>query len=675
MKKRFYTRLVVSLVFCLSHLISSAQFKVVGYMPTWVNFNSQVEAIDWSKYTHVNISFGNPKASGAIDEGLSITQLQTLVTKVHASEGKILISIGGANAPDYTNYLTSENRADFVQQWVDYVEFYKLDGVDVDLEGGDVPEFYTEFVQDLSAALKPKGKLVTAALGTWFSNRISDEALAEFDWVNIMAYDETGSWNPNNPGQHSSMEKAEKDLQFWKNRGLTKDKVVLGVPFYGYDFDNNGVGKTYRDIVAANDGAENFDQVGELYYNGQPTIRKKTELAIEEAAGVMIWEITQDVDTNDSRSLLTAIYNTINNNISEPVVEITSPEENQIFPLNDVISLKATAEDTLTPVSNVSFYANGTLIFKDNAAPYVYNWTPTAAKNYTLSAVATNEDGYSSVAELAISVRAPQGPYKSTLTIPGVIQAENYDVGGQDSSYSDIDIINQGGQYRTDAVDIENTNDGGPGSINVGWIETGEWLEYSVSVDSTTTYRLDTRIASESGGGEFHIELNSTDVTGSITVSSTGGWQDWTTLRTEDIELTAGDYILRFAVDKGGFNLNHFAFYLANVDCNGDLDGEASLDVCGICSGGETGITPSTSDLDCVIGLINKQEYTFEVYPNPSSNNIHIESEQAISEWVLSDPLGTTILKGNSVDINIESLVDGIYILMVDGKSKKIEKY
>ena len=644
-------------------------------MPTWGNFNSQMNAIDWSKYTHVNISFANPKTSGSIDEGLSITQMNTLLTKVHETEGKILISIGGANAPDYTDYLTNENRAAFVQQWVDYIEYYNLDGIDVDLEGSNVPTNYTEFVQDLGAALKPKDKLVTAALGTWFSNRISDEALAVFDWVNIMSYDETGSWAPQNPGQHSSYQKAVNDLQFWTARGLSKDQVVLGVPFYGYNFDNNGAYTTYKSIVNSNSGAENFDQIGQLYYNGQPTMKAKTELAIEKAAGIMIWEITQYADTNDSRSLLKTIHNTIDHKISIPVVAFTSPTANAIYTNNVSIPLTADASDTASTLVEVSFYANGSLLFKDQTAPYEYIWNTSIANEYTLSAVATNENGYSGVAEVTISIREPQGPYNDTLHIPGIIEAENYDLGGADSAYNDQEKMNQGNSYRSDAVDIESTTDGGNNSYNVGWIETGEWLEYTITIDSTTTYRLDTRIASNTGGGEFKLELNGLDITGLISVGSTGGWQTWETISTDAISLTSGNYVLRFYANKGGFNLNHFGFYYEGVDCNGDLDGTASLDVCGICSGGETGITPSTSDLDCVIGLNDKQEYTFEVYPNPSSSQLHIASEKSLIEWALTDLLGTILRTGNSSKIDISTLADGIYILMVDGKSKKIEKY
>ena len=56
-------------------------------------------------------------------------------------------------------------------------------------------------------------------------------------------------------------------------------------------------------------GAENSDQVDEIYYNGIDTMVKKVQLAKDsETSGIMIWEITQDVDSNDDRSLLKAIY-------------------------------------------------------------------------------------------------------------------------------------------------------------------------------------------------------------------------------------------------------------------------------------------------------------------------------------------------------------------------------
>lgn len=665
---------LICFLFCFIHFALHAQFKVVGYMPTWSNFNTQVNTIDWSKFTHVNISFANPNASGVFDEGLTDTQMETFVTKVHDAEGKILISIGGAVAPDYTNFLTTTNRAAFVQSLVDYITKYNLDGVDVDLEGSNVPANYGVFVQDLGAALQPKGKLVTAALGYWFSNKISDAALNVFDWINLMAYDETGSWAPQNPGQHSSYEKAEFDIDHWTGRGISKDKLVLGVPFYGYNFDNKGKSTAYNTIVTTNTGAENFDQVGQLFYNGQPTMKQKTELAIDECSGIMIWEITQDVPVTDKRSLLQTIHNTIDNNISGPTVSFITPLPKSSYLEGDSILLQAEAIDTNGTVKSVDYYANGKLLGSTTESPWEFNWTNGAVGSYSLTAVATDNDDYSTVTTIQVDIRVPQAAFNGPHTIPGTIQTEDYDLGGGDSAFYDLTKINSGSKYRQDAVDIESTIDGGNGSFNVGWIDSGEWLEYTVNVTKTDNYHLDTRVASSAGGGIFKLQLDGADLTNNITVTSTGGWQKWATISTNNIQLTEGDHIIRIVFTKGGFNFNHFAFFPMGVDCNGDLNGTASLDACGICAGGETEITPSTSELDCVIGLTDNVSQPFSLYPNPTTGLINIQHQNNFSSWVLTDIMGTSLLTGSSEKLDISHVSNGLYLLMIDGKTYRITK-
>jgi GH18 family chitinase len=88
-----------------------------------------------------------------------------------------------------------------------------------------------------------------------------------------------------------------------KERGLPPHKAVLGLPFYGKPRKENL--SHYKDLLAA--GADPMaDEFDSVYYNGIATIRKKTELAKQQGlGGVMIWEISQDV--NDDRSLLKAI--------------------------------------------------------------------------------------------------------------------------------------------------------------------------------------------------------------------------------------------------------------------------------------------------------------------------------------------------------------------------------
>src|SRR3569833_1896450 len=102
--------------------------------------------------------------------------------------------------------------------------------------------------------------------------------------------------------------------------------------------------------------------------------------------------------------------------------------------------------------------------------------------------------------------------------IPGAIENENYDLGGEGVAYHDADVANQGGQYRTDGVDIEPCTDTG-GGYNVGWTNAGEYLKYTVNVSTAGTYNVAFRVASGASGGSFHLENSSgTNLTGAVNV-------------------------------------------------------------------------------------------------------------------------------------------------------------
>jgi hypothetical protein len=76
---------------------------------------------------------------------------------------------------------------------------------------------------------------------------------------------------------------------------------------------------------------------------------------------------------------------------------------------------------------------------------------------------------------------AAQQPYPgpNPHPVPGKIEAEDYDIGGEGVAYHDTTLGNEGGEYRGDDVGIQSTTDMG-GGYNVGWIEEGEWLAYTV---------------------------------------------------------------------------------------------------------------------------------------------------------------------------------------------------
>ena len=132
--------------------------------------------------------------------------------------------------------------------------------------------------------------------------------------------------------------------------------------------------------------------------------------------------------------------------------------------------------------------------------------------------------------------------------LPGLVQAENFDEGGQGMAYSDTTGHNSGGVYRTTAVDIGTTADPSSGGHYVGWTRVGEWLQYTVDVTQTRSYTLDVRVANEGSGASFRVEVDGIDRTGPIQLPNTGGWDTWQTLPIRDIPLTSGLRTIRLVM-------------------------------------------------------------------------------------------------------------------------------
>ncbi|MDB6155624.1 MAG: glycoside hydrolase family protein [Chthoniobacteraceae bacterium] len=294
---------------------ANAENRVVAYVPNWIDLKVFSETIEYSKLTHINIAFENPTdETGTLSFS---SRNEVLIATAHEHHVQVLVSIGGGAASGdkkllnrYFDLLTNAKRAGFVARLSDYVAAHRFDGLDVDIEGPSINQDYGAFIHDLSNALKPKGKLLTAALSKGYGgNKVPDSVFEAFDFVNIMAYDGAGYWEPKSPGQHSSLDFAKSNVAYWLQRGLPKSKAVLGVPFYGYGFGEAFRKRDYpySALVASYPGAENSDQVGStIWYNGLPTIRSKASYVIEQGlGGIMIWSL--DYDVKGARSLLTAI--------------------------------------------------------------------------------------------------------------------------------------------------------------------------------------------------------------------------------------------------------------------------------------------------------------------------------------------------------------------------------
>ncbi len=142
------------------------------------------------------------------------------------------------------------------------------------------------------------------------------------------------------------------------------------------------------------------------------------------------------------------------------------------------------------------------------------------------------------------------------IALPGRIEAEDYNEGGNGVGYFDNGAGNNGGAYRNDDVDIQAASEGG---FNVGWIANGEWLAYTVNVQNNGFYTLRTRVASlRSTDKTFHIEIDGTDITGPISFNTGGaGWQAWRDVVVENVALNAGIQELRIVMDSNSFNINY----------------------------------------------------------------------------------------------------------------------
>lgn len=241
---------------------------VVAYVPNWINLAEFAKGIDYDKVTHLNIAFENP----VDDTGeLSFNARNTeLIQRAKAAKVKVLVSIGGGSASGndelkvrYEKLMGEELRKQFAEKLVTYLEKHRFDGIDVDIEGPSITANYGGFMEELAAAVKKKKLLLTAALSkSYGGDRVPDAVLGHLDFLNIMAYDATGSWAPDHHGQHSPLEFARAAVSYWRSRGLPESKVVLGLPFYGYGFGpafRKG-GYAYADVLALHPDGFQLDQ-------------------------------------------------------------------------------------------------------------------------------------------------------------------------------------------------------------------------------------------------------------------------------------------------------------------------------------------------------------------------------------------------------------------------------
>ncbi|MDA3882901.1 MAG: Ig-like domain-containing protein [Bacteroidales bacterium] len=271
---------------------------------------------------------------------------------------------------------------------------------------------------------------------------------------------------------------------------------------------------------------------------------------------------------------MVAFFNTqrdakCNGPVSTISVKITSPANNAEFDPPATIAIDATATTTVGSIAKVEFYNGTTKIGEDLTSPYTYTWANVASGTYSITALATDNSNITKPSSaVAIKVNTPQGAYLGTAwPIPGTIEFEHFDVGGNGVAYLDNSADNTGGaDFRMDEdVDIEDCTDDG-GGYNLGFATGGEWLEYTVNVATAGKYNITFRAACSGDGRTISLQAKGVTVADNIAISSTAGWQTWKDVIVKDVVLEAGIQILRVTVGTTDYvNLNYMAFETTSI--------------------------------------------------------------------------------------------------------------
>lgn len=317
-----------------------------------------------------------------------------------------------------------------------------------------------------------------------------------------------------------------------------------------------------------------------------------------------------------------------------PAVSLTSPANNASFPFGQAIPLSATATDDGT-VAKVNFKVNDIYYSQDVTGPsYTGTFTPTTPGVYKIAARAFDNKDLATEKFVTIIVNEPKGPYKGTpMIIPGVLEMEDYDKGGPNVSYMDVNADNKGGVYRNDYVDIESL---GNGKHAVAWISTGEWLEYTVDVTAAGSYDIDVFYSSAKDDAEVNLTSDGNMLT-VFNLPSTGGYDNYSTMNNESVVLSEGEQTLRFNVMKNGFNIDKIVFSPSTVT--------------------------STNELSATQSIV--------VYPNPNETGIFNLTQT--TEWSVMTIQGTVLSNGNSDQINISDQNKGVYIIQLPhGVTKRV---
>ncbi|WP_428908187.1 glycosyl hydrolase family 18 protein [Niallia sp. Krafla_26] len=307
---------------------------LIGYVQDFRDPNT----MDYSDLTHIIFSFAHPTKDGQLlmNGDSALNHLRTTVEIAHNQGSKIMLAVGGwfhiqgGESYEYFKDAISQpaSRTNLVNNLVDMVVRENLDGIDIDFEHprtNEDAQNLAAFTKELSEMLHPEGKELSIAVnakvhsvaGTEIKQVVYEPTMFNFvDHVNIMAYD--GQWDGEYNAANLSPYSHNKNIvTYWSHlfdkHEISREKLVLGVPFYAQPEDPNSKQISYNTIINQHpeNSAKDIVHINGItyHYNGEETVQKKTKLALDHGfGGMMVWEIGHD---SKQDRLITAISHAI----------------------------------------------------------------------------------------------------------------------------------------------------------------------------------------------------------------------------------------------------------------------------------------------------------------------------------------------------------------------------
>ncbi len=340
--KRIY--LILLLLLLGANFIFSQKY-VVGYYPNWSSL--QPQNIKFENLTHVIHAFAWPTSTGGI-QMYSGMPSANLINATHNAGKKVLLAFGGWGQSDGFAPMVADSasRATFINNVVQLFNQSGYDGIDLDWEypsNSTQGANLTTFVKELRERFNQENPvwLITMAVsaGSWVGQYLQYLNLDDYvDWFGVMTYDFHGSWTShaghNSPlYQPSNCNDGASDggiKYLTVTRQVSKQKVILGVPFYGREFNASGLYQSQSGGVADLTYSASLDRINNGYeyywdmfskvpylqnaahtkvvtYENPESIETKCQYALDnQLKGVMIWALGQDVVGSSQPLLETA---------------------------------------------------------------------------------------------------------------------------------------------------------------------------------------------------------------------------------------------------------------------------------------------------------------------------------------------------------------------------------